>query len=72
VWRLDVDRRTLVFLALRPDGAYAPVAKSRAFPELDPSDVLAQLQLAEGLVMSRWVIQLDDWVRDVILSRRGS
>ena len=53
------------------DGTYAPVPRSLAFPELEPADVLSQLRLAAELGSSRWSAQLDDWVRDVLLPRRG-
>ena len=71
VWRLDVDRETLVFGIRRDDGSYAPSARSIAFPELEPSDVLEQLRLAESLGTTDWLLQIDDWVRAVLLPRRG-
>jgi Uma2 family endonuclease len=71
VWRLDVRRGTLVFMALQSDGCYMPIESSRALPALEPGDVLAQLQLAQQIGSSRWVAQLAEWVRDTILPRRG-
>jgi Uma2 family endonuclease len=71
VWRLDVDRGTLAFGARQADGSYAPAPRSVAFPELEPNDVMTQLRLAGQLGSSRWVAQLDGWVRNVLLPRRG-
>jgi Uma2 family endonuclease len=72
VWRLDVDRRTLTFGLRRADGTYPPSPRSAAFPELEPNDVLAQLQMALQIGSSRWFAQLDGWVRNVLLPRRGA
>jgi hypothetical protein len=40
-------------------------------PLLEPADVLGQLRLAEEIGTGRWHAQLADWVRDVLLPRRG-
>ena len=71
VWRFHVDRGTLIFGVRQDDGRYETVSHSAAFPELEPNDVLAQLRLAAQLGSSRWYAQLDGWVRDVVLPRRG-
>lgn len=71
VWMLDVKRGTLVFGLRKDDGTYAPSSRSAALPLLEPGDVLEQLRLAEKLGSSRWYAQLDGWVRDVLLPRRG-
>ena len=71
VWRLNVERWALTFGARRDDGTYAPVPRSAAFPELLPDDVLSQLRLSGQLGWSRWAAQLDEWVRTVLLPRRG-
>jgi len=71
VWHLRVDRETLTFGVRQEDGTYSPVPRSAAFPELEPADVLIQLRLASELGRSRWVAQLDGWVRTVLLPRRG-
>lgn len=71
IWRLNVDRWTLVFAIRKNDGTYAMVPQSLAFPELNPDDVLSQLRLAGQLGSSRWYAQLDGWVRTVLIPRRG-
>lgn len=71
VWRLDVNRGTLVFGLRRDDGSYAPSSRSAAFPELEPSDVLEQLRLAESLGTTDWHLQIPDWVRTVLVPRQG-
>lgn len=71
VWRLDVDGGSLVFLSREPDGSYKPAGRSRALAVLEPADVLSQIELAKRVGSSRWVKQLDDWIRDTILPRRG-
>jgi Uma2 family endonuclease len=71
VWRLHVDRKSLVFLIRQPDGSYKPAERSRVLAVLEPADVLAQLQVAQQLGSSRWTRQLADWVRDTLLPRRG-
>ena len=72
VWRLDASQWTLVFGVRRDDGTYAPSTHSLAFPVLEPSDVLAQIRVAEKLGASRWHRKLEGWVRDVLLPRRDS
>ena len=70
VWRHDVRRGTLEFLALEPDGSYRPVSQSPAFPFLSPDDVLFQVRRAEEIrSRTRWFRQLNEWVRDVIAPR---
>ena len=71
VWRLDLQRGTLVFGLRRDDGTYVPAPRSAGLPLLEPADVLGQLRLAEELGSSRWFAQLDGWVRTVLLPRRG-
>ncbi len=71
VWRFNVDRGTLTFETLRGDGTYAPIPRSVALPELKPDDVIAQLRLAGEIGVSRWYSELGDWVRTVLLPRRG-
>ncbi|MFO0951327.1 MAG: Uma2 family endonuclease [Isosphaeraceae bacterium] len=71
VWRLDVNRWTLNFGTLQPDGSYRALPRSLHLDPLEPADVLSQLRRAEGLAGSRWVAQLRIWVRDVLLPRRN-
>ena len=72
VWRFHVKRETIVFGVRQEDGTYAPVPRSAALPVLEPDDVLSQLRLAGQLGSSRWYAQLDGWVRNVLLPRRGA
>ena len=65
VWRLDVDRWTLVMGVRQSDGRYTPASRSAIFPELTPDDVLSQLRLAADLGTLHWYMQLDGWVRTV-------
>lgn len=70
VWRHDVRRGRLSFLALHPDGTYREVSRSLGFPFLTPEDVLFQVRRAEELKSRpRWFRQLRDWVRDEIRPR---
>jgi Uma2 family endonuclease len=71
VWRLDTKKWTLTFGFRQLDGRYAPIARSAALSPLEPADVLSQLTLARQLGTARWYAQLDQWVRTVILPRRG-
>jgi Uma2 family endonuclease len=71
VWRLNIEHWTLSFGKRRDDGSFEKVPRSLALPFVEPNDLLTQLQLAEELGWSPWVAQLDEWVRDVLLSRRG-
>jgi Uma2 family endonuclease len=72
VWRFDAGRGTVGFWLRRDDGIYAPAPRSAGLPLLEPANVLGQLRLAEELGSSRWHAQLDGWVRDVLLPRRGA
>ncbi len=72
VWRLDVERWTLTFGLRQDDGTYRPAPRSAALPVLEPGDVLDQLRMAAQLGWSQWRAQLDDWVRNVLLPRRGA
>lgn len=72
VWRLDVGRGTLAFLARDEAGVYQPVARSKNLPALAPDDVLSQLRLAEEMgSASRWYAQLPEWVRATLMRRLG-
>jgi Uma2 family endonuclease len=71
VWRHNTDNETIRFLVRRDDGTYADSARSAAFPFLEPADVMGQMQLAAELGASRWFAQLPEWVRTVLLPRRG-
>jgi Uma2 family endonuclease len=71
VWRHNTDNETLRFLARNDDGTYSDAAHSLAFPFLEPADVLTQMQLAAQLGAARWFAQLPEWVRTVLLPRRG-
>jgi Uma2 family endonuclease len=71
VWRFDADAGTLRFWLRREDGTYSAIARSAGLPVLEPGDVLGQLRQAEELGSARWYAQLDGWVRDVLLPRRG-
>ena len=70
VWRLDVDRRQFTFGIRNSEGVYAVSPKSQAFPFLKPDDVLTQLRLVEEIGTARWLSQLDQWVRTVLIPRR--
>jgi len=69
VWRLDVDSWALSFCLLREDGTYAASDRGVALPWLEAAEILEQLRLAESLGAGRWFLQLDGWVRAVILPR---
>jgi Uma2 family endonuclease len=71
VWRIDVKRGIVSFWLRRDDGTYASADRSAALPLLEPGDIIKQLRLAEELGISGWLDQLNDWVRDVLLPRRG-
>jgi hypothetical protein len=70
VWRLEVQRGSLVFGLLQPDGTRA-FPRSAAIPVLTRDDIPGQLRLAEQTVWSRWCAQLDEWVRGASLARLG-
>ena len=77
VWRYDVRKGKMAFLALGQDGAYEPVERSRNLPLLKPEDVLFQLKLVDEIgPFPRWSIQLHvhrlDLRRTHRLLRRGS
>jgi Uma2 family endonuclease len=66
VWRFDAATFTCTFWNRRDDATYDQIIRSRFLPMLDPSDVHDQLRLATELGSSKWYVQLEDWVRDVI------
>ena len=72
VWRINVTQSTVCFMVRRDDGSYEASTRSKAFPTLEPIDLLLQLELAEKLGWSMWVGQLNEWVRTVLLPRNGS
>ncbi|HEX8203855.1 MAG TPA: Uma2 family endonuclease, partial [Isosphaeraceae bacterium] len=72
VWRFDAEAGTLTFWLRRADGTYAAIPRGAGLPVLEPADVLGQLRLAEQLGFSRWHAQLNAWVRDVLVPRRGA
>ena len=49
VWRINVTRSTVCFVVRRDDGSYEASTRSKAFPTLEPIDLLLQLELAEKL-----------------------
>ncbi len=62
VWRLDGDE--LTFHALGPDGKYAAVARSLAFPQVTPADLVGFLQEARQAGDENLVIRkFREWVR---------
>ncbi len=69
VWRFDANSGILTILHRREDGTFAKAERSLAIPVLGEADVLGQLQLADELGFSRWLAQLADWVRDVLVPR---
>ena len=71
VWRLNIERQTLSFGKRRDDGSYENIVRSLALPFVEPNDLLSQIQLAEEIRWSPWVAQLDEWIRNVLLPRRG-
>lgn len=71
VWRYDANRKVASFWLRREDGTYAASDRSAAFPLLTPNDLVEQMRVAEQLGVLGWLDQLDAWVRDVLLPRRG-
>jgi Uma2 family endonuclease len=61
VWRFD--GKTLTFNVLQPDGTYAVVAKSRAFPALSSADLLPFLALQGQMDENAIIRQFRAWVR---------
>ncbi len=70
VWRYNVRRRAVSFWSRRDDGSYVQIEESLGLPGLKPADVDEQMRLAESLGTTRWLAQLNDWVRDALLPRR--
>jgi len=69
VWRLHAATLTCTFWNRRNDGTYEQVAHSLFLPMLGPSDVVDQLRRVQELGSSKWYVQLEDWVRNVIRPR---
>ena len=69
VWVCDGD--TLQILSLQPDGSYAEVSSSPAFPYLPAVEMLEWVNkpLAESETETTWMKQLRAWVRDVLEPR---
>lgn len=70
VWRVQVNPMSVSFNVLRGDGTYWLAQRSAAFPVLEPDDLSRQLALAEQTGWSRWVRQLNEWVRVELLPRQ--
>lgn len=71
VWRFDPVARECSFWKRRRNGPYARIKQSLAFPLLTPTDVLEQIRLAEEQGAVEWYEQLDNWIRTVIVPRKG-
>ena len=69
VWRFEAATLTCTFWNRRDDGTYEQVDRSMFLPMLRPSDVVDQMRRAKELGTSKWYVQLEDWVRDVIRPR---
>lgn len=71
VWRFDAATSVCTFWNRHADGTYEQVIRSMFLPMLGPSDVVDQIKRARELGSSKWYVQLEDWVRDVIRPRLG-
>jgi Uma2 family endonuclease len=72
VWRFDATTLNCTFWNRRDDGTYEQVSRSMFLPMLEPADVVYQISRARELGSSKWYVQLEDWVRDVIRPRLES
>ena len=71
VWRVNLNPMSVSFTVLRGDGVYELAQRSAAFSVLEPADLRRQLGLAEQTGWSRWVRQLNEWVRAELLPRQN-
>lgn len=69
VWRFDPIAFECSFWKRRRNGTYGRIKHSLAFPMLTPDDVRDQMRLADELGAARWSVQLDNWIRTVIIPR---
>jgi Uma2 family endonuclease len=67
VWVCDVD--ALQILSLQPDGRYAEVPNSRAFPFLTAAEIFGWVSRAHDGPETEWIAQVRAWVRDVLAPR---
>jgi Uma2 family endonuclease len=67
VWHCD--EQALRVLRLGPDGTYAESPTSLALPFLTPEDIHPWLFQPRTIPESRWMRQLQTWVRDVLVPR---
>jgi Uma2 family endonuclease len=71
VWVCEVE--ALHILALQPDGRYAEVPNSVAFPFLAASEVFGWVSRPEAGSETDWIKELRRWVRETLLPRaRGA
>ncbi len=61
IWRYK--NRKLTFVARQPNGEYAPIAKSLAFPILRPEDVMGFLDRYRAGRENAWLAEFSDWLR---------
>jgi Uma2 family endonuclease len=69
VWRFDAATFVCTFWNRQGDGTYEQVDRSLFLPMVSPTDVNEQMLLAKDLGTSKWYIQLEAWVREVIRPR---
>jgi Uma2 family endonuclease len=68
VWRYD--GRALGMYRLQPNGQYRPCESSHSFPGLRPADVERFVELGRTTDKIRWALELRDWARSELSSRR--
>lgn len=69
VWRYDVETDSLTFLALQPDGSYAPLDRSLALPTLTADLVLGQLRRCVGISEGQWGRSVREWAQTTLIPR---
>jgi Uma2 family endonuclease len=70
VWRFRPRTWEFHFCIRNAEGSYSDSEHSIAFPWLNSSDVLSQMDLANELGADQWNKQLGDWVKNVIHPRQ--
>jgi Uma2 family endonuclease len=66
VW---VYEEELTILAIQPDGRYAPIPRSLAFPILEASEITTWIQKPRTQSETAWVKELRRWVAEIIVPR---
>ncbi len=68
VWRFDGEDLSVWLLQI--DGSYTDVTASPTFPVFSFEEIVHWVKRAEELDdMSEWIVQFQDWVRDVLVPR---